>query len=237
VATGVNLGNPATVREAGDLLGTAMREFAAGRPMPLYLRTARGHRLPHDLAPYFTPPAALDVTERALLALAQGTVLDVGCGPARHARYLQLRGMHALGLDRSAGALAVARALGLRHALHADARAGPLPSGLGTSLLLDGNLGLAGSVQGARQILGRLANASLPGGRLLIGGRAPAGAAARRLVLRVEYRGAVGPWFAWIQLSLTAMIALATSAGWQLETAVETGPRYLACLRRSHWSP
>jgi SAM-dependent methyltransferase len=227
---------PATAPEAGDLLGTAMREYAAGQATPLYLRAAHGHRLPHDLAPYFTPPAGLEIAERALLALARGTVLDVGCGPARHARYLQQRGMRALGLDRSAGALAVARSLGLRHALHADALAGPLPSGLGTALLLDGNLGLAGSLQGARQILGRLASACLPGGRLLVGGRAPAGATVRRLVLRVEYRGAVGPWFAWMQLSLAGMATLAASAGWRPETAVETGPRYLACLRRRHWS-
>lgn len=55
----------------------------------------------------------------------------------------------------------------------------------------------------------------------------------RRLVLRIEYRGAVGPWFAWLQLSLTAMAAVAASGGWRLETAGEAGPRYLACLRRN----
>ena len=218
--------------EASDLLGSAMHEFAARRLAPLYLHTAHGHRFRLDLGPYFTSPAALDPDERTLLAMARGTVLDVGCGPARHARYLQQRGLRALGLDRSAGALAVARALGLRHAVHADAMSAPLPRGIGTALLLDGNLGLAGSVQGTRRLLGRLAGACVPGGRLLVGGRAPAGATARRLALRVEYRGAAGPWFAWLQLSLAGVIAVATGAGWALESAVQRGPRYLTCLRR-----
>ncbi len=111
--------------EAGDLLGSALHEFAARGLAPLYLQTAHGHRFRLDLGPYFTSPAALDRDERALLAMARGTVLDVGCGPARHARYLQQRGLRALGLDRSAGALAVARALGLRHTIHSAASPTP----------------------------------------------------------------------------------------------------------------
>lgn len=222
--------------EAGDLLGIALHEFAARGLAPLYLHTAEGHRFRLDLSPYFTSPAALDPDERTFLAMARGTVMDVGCGPARHARYLQQRGLCALGLDRSAGALAVARALGLRHAVHADVLTAPLPHGIGTALLLDGNLGLAGSMHGARRLLERLANTCALGGRLLVGGRAPAGATARRLALRVEYRGAVGPWFAWLQLSLAGVIAVAAGAGWALESAVQRGPRYLICLRRD-WSP
>ena len=222
--------------EAGDLLGSAMHEFAARGLAPLYLHTAHGHRFRLDLGPYFTSPAALDPEERAFLAMARGTVLDVGCGPARHARHLQQRGLRALGLDRSPGALAVARALGLRHTVHADAMTAPLPRGIGTALLLDGNLGLAGSMHGTRRLLRRLAGVCVPGGRLLVGGRAPARATARRLALRVEYRGAAGPWFAWLQLSLAGVIAVAAGAGWALESAVQRGPRYLICLRRE-WSP
>ncbi len=181
-------------------------------------------------------PRARTATVQApedLLGTAMREFADGGRLPL-HLRVADGRRLHH---DRSAGALAVARALGLRHALHTDALAGPLPRGLGTALLLDGNLGLAGSLRGARRILGRLASACVPGGRLLVGGHAPAGTTVRRLVLRIEYRGAVGPWFAWLQLSLGAMAAVAASAGWRLETADEARLRYLACLRRDRWSP
>jgi SAM-dependent methyltransferase len=94
---------------ADDLLGRAMVDFAAGRRSPLWLRVAPGRRLPHDLAAYF---ASVTSHERALLDLAEEPVLDVGCGPARHARLLQARGVTTIGLDRSLPALSLARALG-----------------------------------------------------------------------------------------------------------------------------
>jgi SAM-dependent methyltransferase len=109
---------------AVDLLGAAMVDFAAGRRSPVWLRIRSGRRLTHDLAAYF---ALVTPQERALLDLVEEPVLDVGCGPARHARLLQARGLTAIGLDRSLLALGLARALGLRQWLHADACSGPLP--------------------------------------------------------------------------------------------------------------
>ena len=151
-----------TTAPATDLLGTAMVDFAAGRRSPMWLRVASGRRLTHDLAAYFAPVTA---HERALLDLVEGPVLDVGCGPARHARFLQAAGRTAIGLDRSALALGLARALGLRHWLHADARAGVLPA-VRTALLLDGNLGLAATpddaVRGLVGPWGRWLQAGLP---------------------------------------------------------------------------
>jgi SAM-dependent methyltransferase len=98
-----------TAALAADLLGAAMVDFAAGRRSPAWLRVAPGRRLTHDLAAYFAPVTA---HEQALLDLAEGPVLDVGCGPARHARLLQARGLTAIGLDRSLLALGLARSLG-----------------------------------------------------------------------------------------------------------------------------
>jgi hypothetical protein len=88
-----------TTAPAVDLLGTAMVDFAAGRRPPVWLRVGSGRRLAHDLAAYFAP---VTEHERALLDLVEGPVLDVGCGPARHARFLQAAGLTAIGLDRSA---------------------------------------------------------------------------------------------------------------------------------------
>ena len=209
-----------------DLLGAAMVDFAAGRRSPAWLRVAPGRRLTHDLAAYFAPVTA---HERALLDLVEGPVLDVGCGPARHARLLQARGLTAIGLDRSFLALGLARSLGLRHWLHGDARSVPLPA-VRTALLLDGNLGLAGSPAGAVQLLRRLASACGPGGRLLVGGRAPRQGRLRPLVVRHEYRELVGPWGRWLQVGLPAVLDLAHPAGWRLQHAATAGAQYWAAL-------
>jgi len=179
-----------TTAPANDLLGAAMVDFATGRRSPVWLRVVSSRRLTHNLAAYFAPVTA---QERALLDLVQGPVLDIGCGPARHARLLQGRGLTAIGLDRSLMALGLARSLGLRHRVHADVRADPLPPAH-TALLLDGNLGLAGTPAAATQLLHRLAAACGPGGRLLLSGRAPRHGRLRPMVVRDEYRDRVGPW-------------------------------------------
>jgi SAM-dependent methyltransferase len=215
-----------TTAPAVDLLGTAMVDFAAGRRSPVWLRVGSGRRLAHDLAAYFAPVTG---HERALLDLVEGPVLDVGCGPARHARFLQAAGLTAIGLDRSALALGLARALGLRHWLHADARACVLPP-VRTALLLDGNLGLAGTPDDAVRLLHRLAAACGPGGHLLVGGRAPRHGRSRPLVVRDEYRGLVGPWGGWLQAGLPTVLDLAHPAGWRLRQAATAGARYWAAL-------
>ena len=175
---------------AGDLLATAIVDFAAGRRLPVWLRVAPRRRFTHELATYFAPVTA---HERALLDMVEGPVLDVGCGPTRHARLLQARGLTAIGLDRSPVVLHLARSLGLRHWLHADALSGPLPA-VRTALLLDGNLGIAGTPAGAVRLLHRLAAACGPGGRLLVAGRVPRRGWLRSLVVRDEYPDQVGPW-------------------------------------------
>lgn len=53
----------------------------------------------------------------AALAERDALVLDVGCGPASDLRLLRDGGVHPVGLDLSAGALAVARMLLPRHPL------------------------------------------------------------------------------------------------------------------------
>jgi SAM-dependent methyltransferase len=215
-----------TTAPEDDLLGTAMVDFAAGRRAPIWLRVASGHRLTHDLAAYFAPVTA---QEQALLRLVQGPVRDVGCGPARHARLLQARGLTAIGLDRSLLALDLASSLGLHHRVHADIRSDPLPPAR-TALLLDGNLGLAGTPAGTLRLLHRLAAACGPDGRLLVSGRSPRHGRLRSVVVRDEYRDRVGPWGQWLQASLAAVLDLAHPAGWRLHYAATAGADYWAAL-------
>jgi SAM-dependent methyltransferase len=210
---------------ADDLLGVAMRDWLGGRRVPVHLRTGDGHRLDHDVGAYFAP---VSPEEELLLSQAAGVVLDIGCGPGRHARFLQQRGLAAVGLDCSPSALATASALGLELTVRRDVLTEAVPSGFGTALLLDGNAGLGGTPAGTARLLADLAAAAAPGARLLVSGRAARGRAWRSLVVRTEYRGAIGPWAPWLVPSLDGLTTLAAGAGWRRRVAVGVGSRYWA---------
>jgi hypothetical protein len=133
----------------------------------------------------------------------------------------------AIGLDRSLLALGVARSLGLRHWMHADVCSSPLPRAR-TALLLDGNLGLAGTPAGAAPAS---PDCSLWAGRMTAGERTrPRHARLRPMVLRDEYRDRVGPWGRWLQAGLPAVLDLAHPAGWRLQYAATAGADYWAAL-------
>lgn len=120
------------------------------------------HAAPVDVAAW---TAERDAVDEAIVALCDGPVLDVGCGPGRFAAALAARGVPALGIDVSRAAVRRARARGavaLRRAVE-----GPVPGEgrWGTVLLADGNIGIGGDPRG---LLRRCRELARPGGLLLV---------------------------------------------------------------------
>lgn len=99
------------------------------------------------------------------LALVPGQrVLDVGCGPGRHAHALAERGLEVVGLDISQEFL---RAAGAGCWVRGDARQLPFPSGSFDAAisLCQGGFGLLGGV-GDAVVLQEMARVVRPGGRV-----------------------------------------------------------------------
>lgn len=120
------------------------------------------HTAPVDVAAW---TAEQDSVDEVIVALCEGPVLDVGCGPGRFAAALAARGVPALGIDVSRAAVRRARergAVALRRAVE-----GPLPGEgrWGTVLLADGNIGIGGD---PRALLRRCGELARPGGLLLV---------------------------------------------------------------------
>jgi len=151
-----------------------------------------------------------DDADEALLADCTGPTVDLGCGPGRLVAALAARGVPALGIDLSAGAVALARRRGTT-ALVRDLFA-PLP-GEGRwahALLADGNIGIGGD---PRRLLARVARLLAPGGVLVA--EVSAEDVERRGLVRIAAGdGVLSAPFAWAELGAPALCRIAAGAGW-----------------------
>jgi len=108
------------------------------------------------------------------LALGRGArVLDVGCGPGRHALALARRGMEVVGVDRSPVFVALARDAAAAEAVTAtfvqlDVRELAYDGEFDAAICLcQGGFGLLGG-RDEPDVFGRIARAIVPGGRLAL---------------------------------------------------------------------
>lgn len=190
----------------------------------IQLRTRTG--TPLDVAPHrWFAPAGDDDT--SVLARVQGPVLDIGCGPGRHALALAERGVAALGIDITPSALDTARSRGVSVLYRSVFDRVPGTGRWASALLLDGNIGL----DGEPVALLRRVKALLHGGGLILAEfEAPATPSLVRTV-RLEIGGRPGPWFGLSTVSIDAVDDLARRAGLLVDERWNCSERWFATLR------
>jgi SAM-dependent methyltransferase len=187
------------------------------------LRTVDGRVLPAPAERWFEPVTS---AERCLLERAVGPVLDIGCGPARHALVLAQSGVVSLGIDISIPALAVARRRGAPVLHRSIFDRIPGHGRWGTALLLDGNIGIGGA---PAVLLRRVADLLREGGRALLEVGAP-GTVPNRRTVRLEHDGRAGPWFAWAEVGVDDLEALASDSGMRIRDVWTDNARWFAHL-------
>ncbi len=159
--------------------------------------------LPLHVDRWFDEPSA---AELEVLDRAEPSVLDVGCGPARHTIALLRLGVPALGVDLSARAVRAARRRGapVFHGSVFDRL--PLEGTWGSVLLLDGNVGIGGS---PAALFSRVRTLLRPGGRVLVEVDPP-GAADGTVRVTVEGPDRRSAWFPWARVGIDGLEALAS---------------------------
>jgi SAM-dependent methyltransferase len=165
--------------------------------------------------------------DEAVLARAEGPVLDVGCGPGRHVRALARRGVLALGVDASPAAVTLARARGtVVHQGSIFARV-PGPGLWGSALLLDGNLGIGGD---PARLLARIAGLLRPAGAVLAE-IDPPGWLTRPVRARLAGPDGRSEPFGWALVGADGVHTVARDAGLAVEDLWADGARWFALLR------
>lgn len=160
-------------------------------------------------ARWFAAPSG---AELALLRLADGPVLDIGCGPGRHVLALGHRGVEAVGIDPSPQFVAVARGRGATVLEGSIFDPVPMAGQWGSCLLLDGNIGIGACPE---KLLQRARSLVRTGGRVLVEAAAP-GTPLRVRNLRIRVDGTVGPTFSWVDVDIDRLHDLADAAGLDL---------------------
>jgi SAM-dependent methyltransferase len=189
--------------------------------------------------------------ERRAMEHARGRVLDIGCGAARHALFLQRKRMSVLGIDVSPLAVKTARARGLRKAAvlsvtQVSRRLGTFD----TILMLGNNFGLFGSRDRARWLLRRFAGATSDGARIIAEsndvyrtdvrahlryhqrnrarGRMPG-----QVRIRIRYGTYATPWFDYLLVAPREMAEVIEGTGWSIERILKSGGApYIAIIRK-----
>lgn len=189
------------------------------------LRTEDGKEHPLDLDLWLSEPTGAD---ELLLQRAVGPVLDVGCGPGRHVWALARRGIVALGVDASGGAVDIALSRGvpvLRRSVF-----DPLPGTgrWGSVLIVDGSIGIGGDPV---ELLSRGAQLLRPGGRALIE-LSPPGSGSYRFVARLESGNNCSSWFPWASLSVDGIEEAVACSGMELTETWTGDGRWFARLTK-----
>ena len=177
--------------------------------------------------------------ERAAFGYVRGRVLDIGAGAGRHSLEAQRRGLEAVAIDISPGAVEVCRRRGVR-----DARLLPLGEidetlgAFDTVLLLCGNVGLAGGADETVALLHRLHASTSSDGRIVLDSVNPheendaadlayiernlsRGRLPGEVTIRIRYGELVTPWYELLCLSPAELVDLLAGTGWRMAWARE----------------
>src|SRR3989304_2393789 len=157
-----------------ELYARAMLDHWLGKKGVVEFERDDGYVRRSKIESYFASPSKWPRMEQEAMRHVRGRVLDIGCGPGRHALYLQKKGVPVIGIDASPTQCALARIRGLQQVYEASVH--PLPRGLGTfdtALMRGNNRGLAGDIPGMRKFLRDLRQIMKPRGRLIGNSRIP----------------------------------------------------------------
>ncbi|MFC6974999.1 class I SAM-dependent methyltransferase [Halomicroarcula sp. GCM10025709] len=200
---------------------------------------------------YFSTPDEWSALGHAAVEWAEGHVLDVGCGPGRHALALQERGHDVTGIDLSPGAIGVARDRGVEDVQRYDvADAADLDGLFDSAVLLGNNFGLVGSAERAPEVLGSLAEATTDAATLIASSLDPLDTddpahlnyhernrdrdrLPGRIRIRTRYRQYIGEWHDYLHAAPETMRDLVEETRWTVDAVEREGPRYVAKLHKA----
>lgn len=197
---------------------------------------------------YFTKYDEWAPHEKGALAYAKGRILDVGCGAARHALYLQEKGCDVLGIDISPLAIKVCKLRGLKKAKVISVEKANFGSNsFDTIIMMGNNFGLFGSFKKARSLLKRF-HGMTSEGALIIATTSDVyktdnpdhlryhklnkvrGRMSGQVRIRVRFHRYATSWFDYLMVSKGEMRAILEGTGWGVKKFIDSDESNYAAI-------
>lgn len=215
-------------KQSMDLFGEALLSYALGGRDKFYFKFPSGEISEHSLKRYFLKATQMTKSERKLISLSYGDILDVGCGTGNFTALLSKRGK-TLGIDISKNVTDVAKMNGLKNCIVADIFSFPTKKKYDTITFFENNLGLGGTVDKTKKLLKKASSILKDDGQIL--------AISKRLPnqkyiasrLKPVWKNKVGPEFGWIHFNIDFLSDLCKKEG--LHLSVVQGNKYSYLVR------
>lgn len=235
-----------------DAYGRMMWDYHRGIPAREIVERDDGFISAGKSRDYFEPFREWPPQQQESMDCVSGRVLDIGCGPGRHAIHLQQEGLDVLGIDASPLAIRVARERGLRKAdVLSVTRLSFRLGEFDTLLMMGNNFGLFGNLKRARWLLRKIRNMTSSNGRIIAESRDPYATTSRahleyhesnrrrgrfscQLRIRIRYGQYIGHWFEYLMVSRNEMAFILEGTGWRISRFIpETGTVYVAIIEKA----
>ena len=221
-------------------MSIAEATFGAGGAEP-YATALRGGELIYlrDVRARATNRATMDVSrwnadaddaDLTLLASVTGPVLDIGCGPGRMVRAALGLGLHALGIDVSAAAIAIAESLGGAYHRGSVFDAVPAEGIWQTALLVDGNVGIGGDIPA---LLARCRDLLAASGEIVVELDGDDAHHDHYVAQVVDSRGGASASFPWAEIGRGPLLAMLPQLGLREVQSWEIGGRSFIRLAKT----
>ena len=154
------------MKKSMDLFGEALLGYFNGDKSNFYLKDQSGKKHTYSLADRFRPYSKLNKSERKLISLSRGNILDVGCGTGNVIPALEKKGK-VLGIDISPIIIEVAKKRGCKNCRVADIFTFSSKEKFDTITLFGNDLGIGGTVRGTKKLLRTLKGLLNKNGQIL----------------------------------------------------------------------
>jgi SAM-dependent methyltransferase len=213
-----------------DIIGQAIHnQYYNLSKHKLWINNRYGPKEEMPVATYFREEDDMPDMEWLALNECRGKVLDIGAAAGCHTLILQQRELDVTALDTSVLAVDVMKARGIKKAILADIYTYNQGK-FDTLLMLMNGIGLAGTIDGLKELLKHLSALLNPGGQIMFDssdvayvyeGKLPETGYYGEIWYQYEYNKQTTDWFKWLYVDEQTMLGIARETGFTMDVLLE----------------